>query len=259
VARDRELFRRPGLGATVRVTEEPSGLRALWAGGKDAVQSLGFPTRPRRLVLPYAKCAIAALAAAPRRRSFLVVGLGGGSLPRFLHATLPGAHVEAIELDPVIAEAARACFGLVPDERLVVRLGDATRLLPRLSRRFDVILLDAFAGDRLPRALLTPSFLAAVRARLAPEGTLLANVWSERLHRDAREVEAAYQQSFPTLRKLVPRHAGNRILVAPPRWPPPPALRANAERLQAELGVRFSLADRLRFAEGPGAAARDGD
>lgn len=242
---NRVLFSRPGLGALVRVTDEGRGLCALWAGGRDAVQSLGWPSRPRRLALPYAKSVIAGLAAAERLQSFLVVGLGGGTLPRFLHATLPAARIEAIELDPVIVQAAKACFGLVPDERLIVHEGDAVELLPRLSRRFDVVLLDAFSGDQLPRPLLTPTFLAAVKRRLAPDGTLLANVWSERLHPDAREVEAAYRQSFPTLRKLVPPHAANRILVAPPRWPSPDGLRARADALQATLGVRFSLAARL--------------
>ena len=195
--------------------------------------------------MPYAKSVIAGLAAAERLHTFLVVGLGGGTLPRFLHATLPEARIEAIELDPVIVQAAKACFGLVPDERLVVHEGDAVELLPRLRRRFDVILLDAFTGDALPRALLTPSFLAAVRRRLAPGGTLLANVWSARLHKDAPEIEAIYRQHFPTLRKLVPPHAANRILVAPRRWPSPVELRRRADALQARLGVRFSLAARL--------------
>ena len=43
----------------------------------------------------------------------MVVGLGGGSLPMFIRAVLPGAVVEAVELDPAVADIARESFGVV--------------------------------------------------------------------------------------------------------------------------------------------------
>ena len=42
----------------------------------------------------------------------LCIGLGGGTLPNFLSHHLPGLHVDAIELDPVVVAAATECMGL---------------------------------------------------------------------------------------------------------------------------------------------------
>jgi tRNA1(Val) A37 N6-methylase TrmN6 len=50
------------------------------------------------------------------RQVVAVLGVGGGALPVCLHAQLPATHVDAVELSPGVAAAARAHFGLVPDQ-----------------------------------------------------------------------------------------------------------------------------------------------
>ena len=50
----------------------------------------------------------------------LVIGLGGGCLPMYLHHVLGFQSTRTVELDPAVAGLA-AHFGFKPDERLQVR------------------------------------------------------------------------------------------------------------------------------------------
>ena len=50
--------------------------------------------------------------------SAVCIGVGGGSLPAFLAHHYPGMRVEAVELDPVVVQAATSAMGF-PDSRLL--------------------------------------------------------------------------------------------------------------------------------------------
>lgn len=66
--------------------------------------------------------------------SVLLVGLGGGGLPQFLRDFVPGVTVEVVELDPVVMQVAKECFGFRPDDRLTVTLGDGLERICALEK-----------------------------------------------------------------------------------------------------------------------------
>ncbi len=80
--------------------------------------------------------------------SVLLVGLGGGGLPQFVHDFVPCARVEVVELDPAVLEVAQTWFGFQTDERLNVRLGDGLEHIKTLEsegeRRLDLVILNLF-------------------------------------------------------------------------------------------------------------------
>src|SRR5579871_1943480 len=55
---------------------------------------------PGRLVFEYTHMMLGALYLNPDPRSILIIGLGGGSLPRALEALLPDADIDVVEIDP---------------------------------------------------------------------------------------------------------------------------------------------------------------
>ncbi|ROL55556.1 Methyltransferase-like protein 13 [Anabarilius grahami] len=65
--------------------------------------------------------------------SMLLVGLGGGGLPQFLHDFVPCARVEVVELDPAVLEVAQTWFGFQTDKRLNVILGDGLEHIKTLE------------------------------------------------------------------------------------------------------------------------------
>jgi spermidine synthase len=107
----------------------------------------------------------------PRAKRVLLLGLGCGVLAKTLHGM--GKEVTAVEIEPEVYRAARKYFGLPAAVR--VELQDGRTFLALDDRKYDVIVLDAFAGENSPWYLATREGLTAVRERLAPGGRLVIN------------------------------------------------------------------------------------
>lgn len=108
----------------------------------------------------------------------LIIGGGGYSLARYFAAIYPGAIVDVIEIDPAVTAVARDRLGLRADAPISIHHGDARSVIGELpaARRYDVIVLDAFADVVVPYQLVTAEFDAIVRERLTPDGTYVALV-----------------------------------------------------------------------------------
>jgi spermidine synthase len=136
--------------------------------------------RPDAVPMEYVQLALLGLGhvAAPRR--VLMVGLGGGTFTTLLHRLRPDLTIDAVEIDPVVVAAARACFGLREDDRYRVHVADAATWLARApagdGTRYDYIVLDAYAGEDIPATIGSPAFFESVRAHLAPGGVVALNL-----------------------------------------------------------------------------------
>lgn len=165
-----------------------------------------------RMVLGYTRMMISALLAQPAPARVLVIGLGGGTLPSALAALVPQAHVDVVEIDPAVDRVAQAWFGFRPSARLRVHHEDGRAYVERAvreGRKYDLVLLDAFDADYIPRHLTTQEFLSQVRALLAPQGVLAANTFSSSEFYDRES--ATYASVFGECFNL---RAGNRVIVA---------------------------------------------
>jgi spermidine synthase len=108
-----------------------SGLRSLHIGGL-AIQSAMRLDDPYALALDYTRCMMAFPAAfIPEPREALMVGLGGGSLAKFLHRELRSLRVRVVEIDARVIAAARTHFHVPPDD---ARFSVEARLRRRRAR-----------------------------------------------------------------------------------------------------------------------------
>ena len=234
--------------------------RVLRFAPRGARQSVARPGHPERLELLYTQGAVAALAAAPDPRRVLVVGLGGGSLPRFILHYFPRATVDAVDIDPVVVEAARAWFELPkpPDpaaSRLHVHVGDGRAFLEGAGEtRWDVIILDAYGNASPPPSLTTLEFLRTVRGHLAPGGVAVANVWVRRYNPLYDRMIATYAAVFGDVQGVEVPAGSDLVLVCGP----PSATRACAVGRRALTVASVRLAQRLRLSFDLAALVRAG-
>jgi spermidine synthase len=103
--------------------------------------------------------------------SALLLGLGCGVLAKTLHSL--GMEVTVAEIEPEVVRMSRKHFGLPEAVRVVE--ADGRTFMARDEGTYDVVVLDAFAGENAPWYLLTREGLEAARARLAPGGRLVVN------------------------------------------------------------------------------------
>ena len=161
----------------------------------------------------------------------MVMGGGGYSLPKYLAAYVPEARVDVVEIDPAITELARERFfldeclertGAERDGRLRLVCGDAWAELRGSEEPFDVIVNDAFSGNRPLGPLTSEEGARTVREHLAEGGVYLANVrcaCEGRRARALREVEAAFGTEFAHVGYVPewddePGKPSNNVLVA---------------------------------------------
>jgi len=160
----------------LEVTEE-RGTRTLHLGSR-AIQSAMRVNRPWDLELAYTRAMMGFLMFNPMPQDVLMIGLGGGSLAKFIRKQRPQTHVIAVEIDPRVVAAARTHFELPPDDAtLSVVEADGAVYVRQHPGSADVILLDGFDAGNQVEALATQTFYAACRRVLKPGGILVVNLW----------------------------------------------------------------------------------
>jgi len=158
--------------------QEAGGKRALHFS-INAVESRIDLRHPDRLDIEYTRLMMGFLLLQPEPARIAMIGLGGGSLARFCHRHLPGAHIDVAENNPHVI-ALREHF-LVPadSERFAVIQTDGASFVRLPPRRYDVLLVDGYDADGLPRSLSTQRFFDHCAQALQPGGVLVMNVYTQ--------------------------------------------------------------------------------
>jgi len=217
VAGESVLHERKALFGTIVVTDEGDGTRALRFGRHGARQSVVKLGDPDELVLPYTHVALAALALSGEPRRILVVGVGGGTLPAFLHRQYPAAEIDAVDIDPEVVNVAREYFGFREDALLRAHVSDGRKFIESATRPYDLIYLDAFGTTAVPPHLTTREFLRAVRRIIKPDGVVVGNLWFRQFNPLYDSMVHTYRAVFDEVAVLQVVGTGNRILFALPR------------------------------------------
>ncbi len=113
----------------------------------------------------------------------LVLGGGGFTHPRMLLRERPNCHVDVVEIDPVVTDAALATFGLLRDDRMSIFHLDARQHVIALDKsakadspRYKLIFLDAINDFIVPPHLTTQEFHQSIKRSLTPDGAFLMNL-----------------------------------------------------------------------------------
>ncbi|HEX9571234.1 MAG TPA: fused MFS/spermidine synthase, partial [Burkholderiales bacterium] len=200
-----------GHGA-IEIVEE-GGVRVLQIGG-DAIQSAMRVDAPDRIELDYVQAMMAFLLFRPKPREVLMVGLGGGSMARFIHQRMPNVRVSVVEIDPGVVTVARRYFHFPEeDERLEILIGDGAELVPRRPAGADVLVVDGFVNGRPAQGLCTRSFYDGAFAALREPGVMVANFMADdgKIERHLDRIEKSFGRS-PTL--LLAQEEDNLIAFA---------------------------------------------
>lgn len=174
------LMEKESLYHYVRVIEE-DGIRRLQfrRSGLDFEESAINIHDPLDFPLHYYRLMMAGFLHCPQPKSILFVGLGGGTLPRAIHHYFPEATIDAIELDPVVADAAKTFFGFQETPQVKVYVRDARVQMKQFAkekRKYDIIFLDAYRGGYIPYHLTTQEFMELTRSLLTENGIVVSNL-----------------------------------------------------------------------------------
>lgn len=163
---------------------------------------------------------------APARAPITAVHFGAGALtiPRYIAATRPGSRQQVVELERELVDFVRERLPLPKGASIRIRYGDARKVAERLPEGLrgaaDLVVVDVFAGARIPAPVTTTEFYSLAARLLAPAGVLAVNVADGTGLRFARGQIATVQAVLPEVAVLAEpqvlkgRRFGNLVIVA---------------------------------------------
>lgn len=198
-------------GHSIDISED-DGVRYLHFGS-EWIQGAMRIRRPWALELDYTREMMAGLLLrdAPWPKRALLIGLGAGSLAKFIWRYLPQTKSTVIEINPRMPFAARQFFKLpAADERLQIRIGDGAELIARDRGRYDLILVDGFDHNARVGALDSRPFYAHCRERLSDSGLFASNLFGDR--RGFRASVERVREAFAGRALILPAGSGGNTI-----------------------------------------------
>lgn len=139
-------------------------------------QSLMRKSRPHRLELGYTRTMMGFLLFNLQPRHIVMIGLGGGSMPKYCYRNLRESRVTVVEIHPTVV-ALREQFHIPPDnERFTILCMDGADFVAKQKAALDVLVVDGFDTQGQVPALCTQEFYADCHASLAANGVMVVNI-----------------------------------------------------------------------------------
>ncbi|MDX1490175.1 MAG: fused MFS/spermidine synthase [Pseudohongiellaceae bacterium] len=169
----------------------------------------------KEMLFHYTRMSMAGLLLNPDPKNILIVGLGGGTVPKALNELYPEAQIDVLEIDQAVVNVARDYFNFVESDKMRVDVVDGRVFIKRAGiqgKKYDFIMLDAFTGEYIPEHMLTQEFLEEVKAIMTPDAVLVANTFTtSNLY--AHESET-YKAVFGEFFNFKLPGTGNRVIIA---------------------------------------------
>ncbi|MDD5297249.1 MAG: fused MFS/spermidine synthase [Rhodocyclaceae bacterium] len=231
---------------SIEVSED-AGVRYLHFGSS-WIQGAMRVARPYALELEYTREMMAALLLRPSSeypgwpRRVLLIGLGAGSLTKFLWRQRPESRLTVVEINPAVVGVAYASFRLPDDpERIRIELADGVKFVAEDQEEYDLILVDGFDDKARAGKLDAVPFYAACRRRLASDGLMVVNLLGH--YRGFKGAIERISEAFEGRALLFPScDSGNAIAFAAVGDPvaiPLTELKSNAQALKRDAGLNL--------------------
>ena len=173
---NRKIHKSVAEDSIVEVTET-NGIRSMHLGTV-TIQSSMKVKSPFDLELAYTRGMMGFLLFSNAVKNVLTIGLGGGSVPKYIWQYCPEISQTIIEINPQIISIARSHF-YVPDndERLNVIEGDGIAYLADNPNSADVLMIDAFDAHGIAPNFCSQAFFDSCALSLTKNGIFAINLW----------------------------------------------------------------------------------
>lgn len=192
-------------------------------------RSLHFGTYPRQssmrlsdphyLDLSYTQAMMGCLLLNPNPKKVLVIGLGGGSVVKFLLHHFPYCEIDVVEYRSDVIDVAQRFFGVPSnDSRLNITQGDgylhASHCFYETDLSYDLVLVDAYDHNGMAASVGVQPFFDACAGIMTADGVISINLWGS----DRAGFSTTMQrinQSFANRSMILPvENKGNVIALA---------------------------------------------
>ena len=176
------------------------------------IQSEMSKSDPNFLMLSYTRTMMSFILFHQDPKRIAIIGLGGGSIPKWCFHQLPATDITVSEINPLVISL-RDEFSIPPDnDRFRVLCQDGADYVAYTKDSPDVILVDGFDADGQSPQLCSQKFYNDCFRALAPDGLLVVNLCDPR---DPQFLERMRKSFDDRVLIVVPRIDGeNKVAFA---------------------------------------------
>ncbi|MEQ1637993.1 MAG: spermine synthase [Methylococcales bacterium] len=159
---------------------ECKGVRSLHFGSSSRQSSIRLDN-PEQLELNYVRAMMSWLLFKETPENTLVIGLGGGSLTKYLLYHFADIQIKVIECRKSVVKIARSHFALPFDPRLKIIVDDGGDYVRKRAESaentYNLLFLDAFDHDGMAESVRSEAFFDACKNLLRSDGMMVLNLW----------------------------------------------------------------------------------
>jgi spermidine synthase len=202
---------------------------------------------PHTLELTYTEAMMAALLLNKQPQKILIIGLGGGSLVKFLLHHFPNCQIDVAEYREDVVKVAYGYFGVPEnDGRLTIHLGDGYQFVQDRfysnDSSYDLLLVDAYDHVGMSASVGIPAFFDACAGILSHMGVMSINLWGSN-RPEFKQTMEYINQSFEGKTMVLPvENKGNIIGLATKQLVTQAALKKlknTVEQQESQLGINL--------------------
>jgi spermidine synthase len=163
----------------------------------DAIQSVMSLQYPERITVTYMQQMMACLlfSECPPKNA-LLLGLGGGTLLRFLQHCLKHIDIEVVERDAHVIRIAHDFFNVVHNgEDIIIEHELVDDYLAECERTFDLVILDIIEDVTTPPCFFEENFFSNCRKACGESGVLVVNLLVE-TENDFKKIYLSLRHAF---------------------------------------------------------------
>jgi spermidine synthase len=142
------------------------------------IQSCMSLSNPKNVLFEYAQIFLSTLFIKEDPREILIIGLGGATLPKALNILVPNANIHIVEINPAIPPIAEKYFGYKFNKTNQLFVEDGVEYVKNSpAGRYDIVFIDAFSADYIPKGVLTSEFMQNVKRVMKENGVVAMNTF----------------------------------------------------------------------------------
>lgn len=146
----------------------------------------------------------------------LILGLGCGDCAFAVQKYYPQTKMLGVEIDQEVVNLAQCYFGLATVKNLKISIDEGSRFITKLAAKkkqsqFDLIIIDAYLGDKIPKEFTTIKFFKNLTKIMAHDGVIILNHLF--IGQYKQQAEALVKEMEKIFGKITLQRTGNNLII----------------------------------------------
>ncbi|MBT5230737.1 MAG: hypothetical protein HOM11_10750 [Methylococcales bacterium] len=197
---------------SIEIIDIQQSLRSMHFGNSTQQATMSLEN-PNQLIHQYTEAMLLPLCWLTPNRT-LMLGLGGGSMAKFIHHHVPGGHLDAVELRHSVVQLAHDYFQLAePNDSLSIHTEKAEEFISTADNKpyYDLIIVDLFLTKQNATVTIPlTQHLTKLKSMLTKTGQICINIMGHHFKYNGYQ---QLQKLFPKALYVVTADVNNFILI----------------------------------------------